>query len=175
MKSFLAALILLTGLGYAQQGGQADRKAPPDDHSVKPEDQSGKKSPTAVLRRLEAVTWDPLESKLIWAVSVWDLGSDMSKPAAVERYAIRVNDGVMERDGVQRAFAVPGADLHTLMDVISTYAMRSTVWWGNGGADGQKAPDLMPDGTDGTKDKSKGDGRDDKPKPPPAGKAIAVP
>lgn len=174
MRSFLAALIVLTGLGYAQQGGQADRKAPPEDHSNAPENQPGKKSPAAILRRLEAVTWDPLESKLIWCVSVWDLGSDMSKPAALERYTIRVNDGVMEREGEQRPFAVPGADLHALMDVISTYAMRSTVWWGHGAADGQKTPDLAPDASDGTKDKTKGDGQDDKPKPLPAGKAIAA-
>jgi hypothetical protein len=174
MKSFLAALIVLTGLGFAQQGGQADPKTPPEDRSRPPEDQSGNKSPAAILRRLEAVTWDPLESKLIWCVSVWDLGSDMSKPTGLERYTIHVNDGVIERDGVQRPFAVPGADLHALMDIISSYAMRSTVWWGHGGADGKQTPGLAPDGTNGTKDKTKGDGQDDKPKPLPAGKSIAA-
>lgn len=165
MKTLLAAVILVTGLGYAQKSGDTDRKAAPDDHAKKA-------TPAAIMRRLEAVSWDPTSAQLTWFISVWDLESDMSKPAELERYVIRVNEGVMERNGERRSFEVPGADLRALMDVISTYAMRSTVWWGRTGTDDRETPDVSPDGSGGTKDKTKGDGRDDKPKAVPSGKAI---
>lgn len=167
MKRFLVPLIVLTGLGYAQQTGDAERKVPPDDHS-------GTKAPAAIMRRLEAVTWDPLQSELIWCVSVWDLESDMTEPDSLERYVIHVNQGVMESNGERRPVDVPGEDLHALMNIISAYAMRSTVWWRRAGAPGDPAtPGEVPDGKNGGKDKPKGNDQDNKPKLPPVGKAVA--
>ena len=115
--------------------------------------------------------WEPLQGQLTWVVSVWDLHSDMSHPAELERYVIHVKSGTMESKGESRRFEVPEEDLHALMDIISVYAMRSTVWWEqNGDADRQAAPGLLPDGT---KDKPKGDGQQEKPKSAPSGKAMA--
>jgi len=165
MRRLLAAVIVISGLGYAQQNGQADRTKPP-------QDQPGKKVPAAVMRRLEAVTWDPLASQLIWCVSVWDLESDMSKPADLERYVIDINAGVMESNGERRRLDIPSEELHALTNILSTYAMRSTVWWGRTATDDQDSPGAAPDGTNGSKDKTKGDGHDEKPKLPPAGRAI---
>lgn len=168
MKIFLAALMVVAGLGRAQSSGQGEQKSPPDDHT-------GKSVTSPVLRRLEAVTWDPLQAQLIWVISVWDLESDMSKPAELERYTIHVNDGVMEKDGERRAFAIPKDDLNTLMDIISTYAMRSTVWWGHGATPGGPgAPGAPQDGGSGTKDKNKDDGGSDKPKLTQPGKVAGL-
>src|SRR5215469_4820439 len=134
MRNFLAALIVLTCVGYAQQTGGAERKMPPqaqpktDDHA-RADDQAKKSGPAAAVRRLESVTWDPLQAQLTWVISVWDLDSDMSKPTALERYAIHVDKGLMESGGEQRPFEAPGSDIHALMSIISTYAMRSTIWW----------------------------------------------
>lgn len=165
MRTFLIALAVLAGTSYAQQGSDAERNPPSAKDGAKPK-------PAAVMRRLESVNWDPLEARLTWFISVWDLESDMSKPAEVERYVIHVNWGVMENNGEMRPFQVPGQDLHALMDIISTYAMRSTVWWGHkGAADTDKPPELAPDGNDGSKGKSGGGSQGDKPPSPPVGKA----
>ena len=172
MRTFLAAVIALTGLAYAQEGNKPEPTPAPGNGAAPT-------TPSAVLRRLESVTWDPLQAQLTWFISVWDLESDMSKPREMERYVIHVNSGVMESKGQSRRFDVPGADLHTLMDIISTYAIRSTIWWGKsaGGANDPPPPSLSPDEPNAPKDKDKmnGDGKDDKPKPPAARKAIDRP
>jgi hypothetical protein len=156
--------MLVAAVANAQQSGEAERKAAPGNSSEKA-------SPAEVVRRLESVTWEPLQGQLTWVVSVWDLHSDMSHPAELERYAIHVKLGTMESKGESRRFEVPEDDLHALMDIISVYAMRSTIWWEQtGDADRQAPPGIVPDGA---KDKPKGDGQQEKPKSAPAGKAMA--
>lgn len=168
MKNLLIAIAILAPLGYAQPG-DAERKAPPANDQAK-------KELTAVGRRLECVSWDPQQKQLIWFVSVWDLESDMTKPADLERYIIHVNSGVMESNGELRRFQLPQADLQALMNILSSYTMRSTIWWGHAGADSSdETPSLLPEGQRPPKDKTGGDSRDDKPKGPPAGKALMLP
>jgi hypothetical protein len=166
MKTLLLALTMLAGAGNAGQNGQAERTAPGDG--------SEKSIPAAVVRRLDSITWEPLQGQLTWVISVWDLHSNMSHPTELERYAIHVKAGTMESKGELRKFDVPEDDLHALMDIISVYVMRSTIWWeGSGEADRVAPPDVAPDGT---KDKPKGDGQEEKPKPPPAGgKSLKMP
>ena len=167
MKTLLTGLVIFAGLGYAQQSGEAGPNPQPD---------SGESAkPTAVLRRLESVTWDPLRAQLTWLVSVWDLESTADEPRDMERYVIHLDSDVMEFKGEIRRFDAAGRDVHALMDMISNFAMQSTVWWGRGGQ-GQREgqPGSEPDGTNGTKDKNKGDGQEDKPKPQPNGKAVAL-
>jgi len=163
MRILLAAVVVLAGAGYAQQSGDAERIQPPE---------KGEKTTPGVARRLESVTWDPLQGQLTWTVSVWDLHSDMSHPADMERYVIHVSSGTIECKGEQRKFTVPEDDLHALMDILSIYAMRSTIWWEHrGDTDRMAPPALSPDGTN---DKPKGDGNDDKPKSAPTGKALVL-
>ena len=168
MKNFLIAIAILAPLGCAQPEGNAERKAPPAAEQPK-------KGLAAVARRLECVSWDPQQKQLIWLVSVWDLESDMTKPADLERYVIHVNSGVMESNGELRRFQIPADGLQTLMNILSSYTMRSTIWWGQaGGDDSDDAPALLP-GQGDPKDKRGGDPKDDKPKAATPGKAILLP
>lgn len=167
MRNFLIALAILAPLGFAQPGSQTEGNPPTsNDHA--------KAQPAAVARRLEYVSWDPQQKQLIWFVSVWDLASDMSKPADLERYVIDTNTGVMESKGELRPFRIPQADLHVLMSILGSYAMRSTIWWEHAEPDSDDAPDLVPNGTRTPQDKTGKDGPDDKPKVPPSGKAVVV-
>jgi hypothetical protein len=169
MRTLLTALVIFGGIACAQQTTDPERSAPAAKGEVV------KPVPGQVARRLEAVTLDPLQAQLSWFVSVWDLGSDMSKPADVEKYTIHINSSVMERSGELRRFQVPAADLHSLMNILSTYVMRSTVWWGHEGAAEGDAPPLLPDGSDGVKDKTKDDGREENTKPATIKKAVSSP
>lgn len=167
MRNFLIAIAILAPLGCAQQGSQTEQNPPsPNDHA--------EAGPAAVARRLEYVSWDPRQKQLIWLVSVWDLGSDMSKPANLERYVIDTNTGAMESNGELRPFRIPQADLHALMSILSSYAMRSTIWWERAAPDSDETPDLVPDSTRVPQDKTGKDGLDAKPKAPPDGKAVVV-
>jgi hypothetical protein len=177
MKSLVMALVIFAGFGCAQQQGGADRILPKD----KDKDNGAEKSkPTgAVLRRLEVVSWDPVKEQLTWVVSVWDLNSSMDKPYDLERYVIHADAGTIESKGELRQFDAAGKDLHAVMDVISTYAMRSTIWWGHRDDPEEKpdaapnaSPNASPGGSNEQKDKPKSDGKDDKPKTPPTGKAV---
>src|SRR5436309_3369659 len=145
MRKFVMALVILGNMASAQQAGDAGRDAPAAKTDPKKPDAA------AVARRLEVVTWDPLQAELTWFVSVWDLGSDMSKPIDLERYVIRMNTSVMESNGESRRFQVPAEDVHGLMDILSTYAMRSTIWWRRSGSSEEDSPRLLPDASDGVK------------------------
>jgi hypothetical protein len=160
MRAFLIAFTLLAGACFAQTG-EADRNRVPGNGQEK-------EKPTGCVRRLESVMWEPLQGQLTWVVSVWDLGSDMSHPSELERYVIHVNAGTMDSKGEQRAFEVPKTDLHALMDILSIYAMRCTIWWERGPADPGTAPAIVPDD-----DKPKEDAPKEKPKSTPSGKAAA--
>jgi hypothetical protein len=163
MRILLAALIVVAGAGHAQQSGEADRMPAPGNGE--------KASPAAVARRLESVTWEPLQGQLTWTVSVWDLHSDMTHPADMERYVIHVGAGTIESKGETKKFEVPEDDLHALMDILSVYAMRSTIWWEHSGeADRAAPPEVLPD----NKDKPKSNAPDEKPKAAPGGKALVL-
>ena len=161
MRTLRVALIALAGLAYAQEGaGDAGKKAAPGGK----EDQAGK----VVVRRLESVSWNPVRAELTWLVSVWDVAVSLEQPAARERYVIHLDDAVMEFEGQSRSFDLTEAKhVRSLMDVISTYAVESTVWWGYGegaGTDGQAPPAKR----EGTKSPDKNDGKEAKPKAAPA-------
>jgi hypothetical protein len=141
--------------GYAQEGG-ANRSAP--DGKV-PEKQT-----TTFLRRLDAVTWNPVRAELTWMVSVWDLRDGERTLVTKERYTMHPDVAVMESSGEYRRYDADEAKrLRTLMDMISTYAVNSTVWWDYGPdakMDGQVVP--LPDQDAG---KDRGDGKTEKDAP----------
>jgi hypothetical protein len=138
VKGVLFAFVLFLGLGHSQDG-QANRMAPDANPAEKPA--------AAFLRRLDAVTWNPVRAELTWLVSVWDLRNGERTLVTKERYTMHPDVAVMESSGEYRRFdASEAKQLRVLMDVISTYAVQSTVWWDygpNGKVEGQIVP--LPD------------------------------
>jgi hypothetical protein len=170
MKRFLATLAVFASVACAQESsGSAQPKAP------EPGAKGSAKS--AVVCRLESVTWNPVRAEMTWVVSIWDVKSDSDRPAAVERYSIHPDAAVMEFNGEARTFDPAEAKhVRMLMDMITTYSVHSTVWWDHGGdsePDGQVIPlpkDKDGGETNGNRDsetKGKGDGKQEDPKAAP--------
>jgi hypothetical protein len=201
MKSVFVILVAFLSLGYAQQGeanrGGAGAK-PPEKQPGKqlekqPEKQAEKTPEKTYVRRLEAVTWNPVRAELTWLVSVWDVQSGDRSLVAKERYTVHPDDAVMESDGEFRKFDAGEAKrLRVLMDVISTYAVESTVWWDYGpdaktdtqviplpddGAGAKGGADRNKTDKDKDKDKEKNKEPEDPPKeaPKPAPKVLVGP
>jgi len=175
MKTSLIALIVFAGFGYAQEatGQTPDKPAQPGG--------TDKQAPKVLVRRLESVSWNPVRAELSWLVSVWDVDVSIEQPAARERYVMRLDDAKMEFQGEARSIDDTEArHVRSLMDLISTYAVESTVWWDNGEgspSDGQGTP--SPKDGDGTKTKTDGPQEKDKPAPkavplPPRGSAASA-
>lgn len=164
MRSVLITFVLslslsYSNLGYAQEG-DANRAAP----GGKP----GDKQTTTFLRRLDAVTWNPVRAELTWMVSVWDMRNGERTLVTKERYTMHPDVAVMESSGEYRRYDADEAKrLRTLMDMISTYVVNSTVWWDYGPdakMDGQLIPLPDQDSDNGTV-KDKGDGKTEKDSP----------
>ena len=164
MKTSLIAFIVFAGFGYAQEGtGQApDKPAKPGS--------TDNQAPKVLVRRLESVSWNPVRAELSWLVSVWDVDVSIEQPQARERYVMHLDDAKMEFQGEARSIDDTEArHVRSLMDLISTYAVESTVWWDRGEgspSDGQGTP--SPKDGDGTKTKTDGQEEKDKPAPKPA-------
>ena len=167
MKSSLIAVIVFSGIGCAQDSG-----ASPHPPAVKPAEPH---PPTAVgsVRRLEAVTWNPVSAELSWVVSVGEITGGVFQPAGKESYTIRTDAATMNFHGEGRRFDPDEARrVRLLMDMISTYAVESTVWWDHGEGtklDGPVVP--LPDNKDGSKGK---DEKDEKPKPAPKSSPVVL-
>jgi hypothetical protein len=86
-------------------------------------------------RRLETVTWNPVTEELTWVVSSGDGKSGGGYvPATMENYTIHMDAALMKFRGEDRRFSEDeAARVHILMDVISSYAVESTIWWEHGG------------------------------------------
>jgi hypothetical protein len=89
-------------------------------------------------RRLEAVTWNPVTEELTWVVSSGDRKSGGGYvPATKENYTIHMDAALMKFRGEDRRFSEDeAARVHILMDMISSYAVESTIWWEHGGIPG---------------------------------------
>jgi hypothetical protein len=167
MKSSLIALIVFSGIGCAQDGSGSPR--PP---AVKPAEPQPPVA-TGLVRRLEAVTWNPVSAELTWVVSVGDITGGVFQPSGKENYTIHTDAATMNFHGEGRRFDPDEARrVRILMDMISTYAVESTVWWDHGeGAkmDGQVVP--LPEGKDGNRGK---DDKEEKPKPTPKSSPVLL-
>jgi hypothetical protein len=85
-------------------------------------------------RRLESVTWHPSEHKLTWVIStgVRD-SSGKYKPAKSQTYHIDMSAATMTLNGEGRRFSRDEAkNVQMLMDLVSKYAVESTIWWDQG-------------------------------------------
>jgi len=101
----LAALIVVALAACAQQGGV--QKAKP--------------------RKLESMTWNSVKHELTWVVS------NSEKEKKVQSYRIAMDTATMSVNGESRGFSKrEAANVHVLMDILSRYAIESTVWWEDG-------------------------------------------
>ena len=90
--------------------------------------EENKKKPA---RRLETITWSPVDHKLTWTVSAGKVGGGGTFDGDRKlTYVIDMDDATMTVEGDDRRFSKAEAvSVHRLMDLISKYAAESTVWW----------------------------------------------
>ncbi len=119
------------------EGLQApDKKAALDDHAP---------------RRLESVTWNSVKHELTWVISKGEKQGAAYKALANDNYEINMDSATMTYNGQTRRFSKEeAANVHVLMDLISKYAVDSTVWWDDGQGDPVNGKD---GGKDAPKDK----------------------
>lgn len=112
-----AAILVLTfaGISYAQ-----DKKV-------------DKAPDTEEKKRLESVTWDLKNHKLVWVVGKGKMdGSDFVATGS-DRYEITPDEAVMQFAEEKRGFSPQeAANLHKLLDTLSVYCAESVVWWEEG-------------------------------------------
>ena len=85
------------------------------------------------LRRLESVKWDSVKHELTWDVSRGEKKGDTYQPRSNDHYQINMDKATMTVNGETRRFSEDeAANVRTLMDFISKYALESTVWWETG-------------------------------------------
>jgi hypothetical protein len=112
---------------------QEERKAP----ESQPNGAAAGTSPESAsrVRRLDAVTWNPAGDELTWVVSTLDVKSEGNASASGEKqsYVIHLDRATMTFNGETRGFSEDEAvQMHTLMNILSRYAIESTIWWEQG-------------------------------------------
>jgi hypothetical protein len=117
MKTFVAVsfagLLLLPAADPGLEKGPARSQRPP--------------------RRLETVTWNSVDHQLTWVISSGARTNSGYTPLTNENYQISMDRATMTFHGETRGFSRQEAvNVRVLMDLISQYAMDSTVWWDNG-------------------------------------------
>ena len=115
---------MLAGTVFAQQdpqSGEADRIRPP-------REERQQKLPVGEVRRLESVSWNPVSGELTWVVS-----KHTPDTTSKDSYLIRINDALMKFEDERRGFDPEEARVvHKLLDLLSRYAVESTIWWEEG-------------------------------------------
>jgi hypothetical protein len=86
--------------------------------------------PERDARRLESITWNPIDHKLTWTVSTGALNDGKFEGAKKLTYEIRMDQALMSVEGEDRRFSKNEAvSVHRLMDLVAKYAAESTLWW----------------------------------------------
>lgn len=81
-------------------------------------------------RRLESITWNPVDHKLTWTVSLGASNQGKFEGAKKFTYEIKMDQAMMTVDGEDRRFSKTEAvSVHRLMDLVAKYAAESTLWW----------------------------------------------
>lgn len=143
MKQFatmsLAALLALPAVGCAQEhrdSAAAESSRTRGTSQVENTDaQSENESPKArASRRLESVTWNSVKHQLTWVIEKGERAEGSSfRPNSQAKYEINMDKATMTFNGESRGFSKEeAANVHMLMDLVSKYAIDSTVWWDQG-------------------------------------------
>lgn len=179
MTSYPIGLLLIASLACGQIGGapqaQPGQSVPPSAPSQGgaqrgvPTPQPPGKTPSepTVVHRLETVIWNPAAGELSWVITVWNVNGATEQQIAKKDYSVKLDNATMRSNGEVRTFDQEEAkQVRMVMDLISAYAVVSTVWWerGQGGKPG--APE-----TDGGKDKDKNKEQE---KPAPQSRPVTV-
>jgi hypothetical protein len=160
MRSSLIAPFLLTLAAYGQGNLKPEPKNPAPGQA---ETQHAK----PVVRRLDSITWNPVTAELSWVVSSWDSMELTGQPASRDTYSMSIDSAIMKFHGEDRRFdPVEAKHVRALMDVLSVYAVESTVWWDQGKGDKTDGP--TPD----KKDQDKKDGGEPSKSTPRSGSAT---
>jgi hypothetical protein len=147
-KLSIAALLVLPGISCAQDrregtrpGGQEQSGIERDQHRQEGQ-QDGQKRPP---RRLETITWNSVQHEFTWVISKGERQDAGYKALSQQNYRINMDKATMTFNGETRRFSKQEAqNVHALMDLISKYAVDSTIWWdqGNGEpSDGKEGVD----------------------------------
>jgi hypothetical protein len=84
-------------------------------------------------RRLESITWNPIDHKLTWTVSAGSLHDGKFEGSKQFTYEIKMDQALMSVQGEDRRFSKTEAvSVHRLMDLVAKYAAESTLWWDAG-------------------------------------------
>ncbi len=85
-------------------------------------------------RRLESVTWSPVDHKLHWVISDGEIDAvGKYKTQGEHTYRIDMDTAIMMFGSERRRFSADEAtSVRKLMDLVSKYAAESTVWWEQG-------------------------------------------
>jgi hypothetical protein len=88
-------------------------------------------------KRLASVTWDLDTHKLVWVVQKGIEVNGQFVPKSTDRYEVSPNEAFMAQKDEKRGIETDEAkSLHDLLGVLSLYCVESTVWWENGGGQG---------------------------------------
>jgi hypothetical protein len=135
----LATLLLVPAAGCGQERRSAERRSPassahPTSDRRRVDDFDGKQADSNSPRRLESVTWNSVSHELTWVISKGQKKEGASyKTLGSENYLIKMDDATMSFSGETRRFSKEeAANVHVLMDLVSKYAVDSTVWWDDG-------------------------------------------
>jgi hypothetical protein len=127
LPGYLMALVIVIGIAYPQ-----DRSVDPQAAIGKPGElhDKDKKEADGKRRRLETVTWNPTTRELTWVVSEGNTSTGTYLSLTRATYLIHLDAAVMQFNGEGRRFSQEEAqNVQTFMDVLSEYAIRSTIWW----------------------------------------------
>jgi hypothetical protein len=83
-------------------------------------------------KRLEWVTWNPVEHILYWEVSEgrYDVHGQYEPERRLDRYSLDPTRAIMQHAGDARGFMPEEGDkLHAQLDALAHYIMSSTLWW----------------------------------------------
>jgi hypothetical protein len=128
MKRLLLVAFVFAGIGCAQSSNGSSGHP----EAAKPGD-TPRQDGLLIVCKLETVTWNPETEELSWVVSMRSLNGGTDAPATQEKYTVHIDTAIMNSSGEGRRFdASEAKQVGELMDLISTYAVESTVWWTKG-------------------------------------------
>lgn len=131
----IVTALALPAIGCAQEHNAAQDRGKAMDGA--PDPGAGEEHKSAAKdhlpRRLETVTWNSVKHELTWVISKGEKAGSTYKALGTQNYEISMDDATMTFSGDTRRFSKEeAANVHVLMDVISKYAVDSTVWWDEG-------------------------------------------
>jgi hypothetical protein len=136
-KLSIAALLVLPGVSCAQdrRGEQPLTQERGENPGIeRPQHRNGDESQDKHgPRRLETITWNSVRHEFTWVISNGEKQDAGYKPLSQQNYNINMDKATMTFNGETRRFSKQEAqNVHALMDLISKYAVDSTIWWDQG-------------------------------------------